>query len=194
MICVENCTCILCRELPGCETNIGGEKYSSVNDNFILSSPKNSALKLVNYNKRTSEQIFEPGDSADSLDLEDYNNNNHKKYNKRQCEPSSDSVHKSVIYISGTLNNNNKINNTENIDDSTTLASSEAVEESNVINVIFKNSFNNAQQIINDVNCPGIGTCCDYIESDDDFPMGMEADFLNRLQYKFSRQRYLFFT
>lgn len=177
MICVENCNCILCRELPGCEKNIDKcDKYPAVNDNFILSAPQ-SVLKAIN----SFENQIKSRDTHFTPNCDKNNLNESSK-----C----DNVHKSVIYISGTLGGSKtNINNTENIDDSTTLASTET-EDKNIINVIFRNSFNRAQQIINDVSCEN--SCCDYSISDDDyddFPLGMEADLLNKLQNK-PRQRY----
>ncbi|RZC39551.1 ankyrin repeat and BTB/POZ domain-containing protein 2, partial [Asbolus verrucosus] len=91
---------------------------------------------------------------------------------------STENKHKSVIYVNDDLkggatnvDDNSRITITEKIDEYMTL---DSIENSQIINVIFKNTFSLASQIIDDVR-----TCNEYYsDSSDDFPLGMEADLL----------------
>lgn len=177
MLCVENCKCILCLELPGCDTNLTSPD-KQIDDNFILTVPKNSVLKTVSELENKLNKICERKFSLSRYHSDEDIRRN--KYTARNSDVNNESVHKSVIYISGTLNaeSNVDVNNCETIDDATTLTNT--AEDKNIINVLFRNSYTNAQQIISEISCEN--SCCEYGGFEDDFPLGMEADLLNRLQ------------
>ncbi|XP_063912415.1 ankyrin repeat and BTB/POZ domain-containing protein 2 isoform X1 [Zophobas morio] len=90
---------------------------------------------------------------------------------------SVENKHKSVIYVNDDLKSDERVEDNpritikEKIDEYMCL---DSIENSHVINVIFKNTFSLASQIIEDVR-----TCNEYYsDCSDDFPLGMEADML----------------
>lgn len=165
MGCDEFCKCLLCLELKGCEPNLKTENT----ENFILAKPENECRDLTKYT------FF-------GMDSNSWFDNSHKEVkvstpNTENCEL-IESKHKSVIYVnddlklgSDAVEDNPRITIKEQIDEYMSL---DSIENSHVINVIFKNTFSLASQIIEDVR-----TCNEYYsDTCDDFPLGMEADML----------------
>lgn len=174
MPCLENCSCVLCREL----NNVSYSVREVEDKNFILLSPNSS--KIVNDYEKTRNlhaQLISEINSKCSVIQQEFVKNKPDSSDLKYC----DNVHKSVVYISGSMRCDKikqDITLYENIDDSTILTFfDENTDDKNVINVVFKNSFENANQIINDINCAS--AFCDF-SSEDDFPLGMEADLLCR--------------
>lgn len=177
MPCLENCDCVLCRELSNYETFTASNKPDK---NFILLSPMSARINSVfETTKNLHDQLVAEINSKYKKNCQESNDAD-IFYDKCELTDSRfpDSVHKSVVYISGSLKRDRYEDAFDNIDESTVLTFFDSDEDKNVINVIFKNSFENANQIIRDINdCEN--ACCDEIISDDDLPLGMEADVLN---------------
>lgn len=104
--------------------------------------------------------------------------------------------HKSIIYVNSGSNNADVesdaemggIVRSEVIDEWMSLNS---VENSNVVTIVFKETFNYATQLVNEVML----SCRVYYESDDgddvdDFPLGMEADYLTRSSCRYLRKKW----
>lgn len=171
MPCSQFCTCLLCRELKGCEKDITPVIHS---DNFILSKPPNKPpIKECFDNKKYT--FF----GMDLPVLSDLPQLTSEVQKKSKDEVAIENKHKSVIYVNNENVNQDNCNDTkittikieEKIDEFMSL---DAVENSDVINVVFKNTFSLASQILEDVR-----TCNDYFsDSPDEFPLGMEADLL----------------
>lgn len=195
MPCIKNCRCVLCKELKHIETC---NNQSDITDkNFILMSPRSSRISDDFERTRSLHAKLISEINSKCIDIQkefvdkcEGDRRANKAGDLLKC--SSDNLHKSVVYISGSIRSN-KINKRqdgqehasevfENIDESTFLTyfdENDNLNERNVINVVFKNSFENANQIIKDVTCAN--QFCDvFFSDDDDFPLGMEADFLNR--------------
>lgn len=164
MGCDEFCNCILCLELKSCDkANLSSDNT----DNFILTKPEN-----VEFRDSTKYTFF-------GMEKDPWLNENPPKEeedkNEENCKI-TENKHKSVIYVNDDLK-------TESIEDTSRITIKEIIDEymsldslenSHVINVIFKNTFSLASQIIEDVR-----TCNEYYsDSSDDFPLGMEADML----------------
>lgn len=175
-MCDKNCCCILCLELRGCEKQVIRKAMGS-SENFIL--------------RRSTENISEPKkyiffgmEDAQSLQnmfekkIDENNNNNN---NEREPSISAETRHKSVIYVGATSNSEfpniseTQIVRKEIIDEYTSLST---VENSSVISVIFKDTFAFATQLVNEISL----SCQIYYDSgdEDDFPLGMEAEYLTR--------------
>lgn len=186
MPCLKNCKCVLCLELSNYEDFSpempfinNNNKMSQISENFILRSPPTEKFEKTKY---LHDQLV--SELNRKYNRSDSNNNSIETFDKCILADSRfpDSVHKSVVYISGSLKNDTFGKDSrfyDSIDDSTVLTSSESNEDKNVINVVFKNSFVSASQIIKDMNDCNV-KCCDEIISDDDFPLGMEAEELNK--------------
>lgn len=170
MTCDENCKCFLCRELNGCEERIANGKY--VPDNFILSKSKANVFDLTKY---TFFGMVEDDKCTDAI----HNENNFDV----KCEK-AEIKHKSVIYIDKADENNNDANVknsnssvNEKVDEYMSL---DSIQDSNVVNVVFKNTFSYATQIVNDIITPETWSDIDS----DDFPLGIEADYFNKIYMK----------
>lgn len=170
MTCDENCTCFLCRELSGCEERI--ENGKCVPDNFILSKSKANVFDLTKYT------FF--GMVNDSK-------KNNGTCNENEFETKSEKPeikHKSVIYIDKSDENNNNADSknsnvltNEKVDEYMSL---DSTQDTNIVNVVFKNTFSYATQIVNDVFTPETWSDVDS----DDFPLGIEADYFNKIYLK----------
>jgi hypothetical protein len=173
MGCDEFCKCLLCLELKGCETNLKSDN----SDNFILT--KSEAINNDCF-EPTKYTFFgmEPNTWFNNNEGEDENQNKVAEVSCAQNGEPTENKHKSVIYVNDDLQHDAtsvedsaRITIKEKIDELMTL---DSIENSHVINVIFKNTFSWASQIIDDVR-----TCNEYYsDSSDDFPLGMEADLL----------------
>lgn len=199
MRCVANCRCFLCLELRDLNNNVKCDR--TISDNFILGKP---TFKPYNDFKNKSLTFF-------GMENEDTNNNMENIDTKdiickKTAEPfdkieliegnppktSEESRHKSVIYISDKEGNNNPDGNELSLNGGSNILHSVVLDEfmslnssdcSNVINVVFKDTYPYALKLISDVNNP-------YAEdSAEDFPLGVEADVFNR-NYR-RRQRYI---
>lgn len=191
MRCTKNCKCILCLELHGCEKRFN-EAPPIISNNFILT--RSSAL--VRNAMRPKKFTFFGGSGSD-FDLtrsaekakraEKFSMINSSADNIHQIVESkiegeliTESLHKSVIYVNDLLTcdeNNNDTQNVvlnEKVDEVTQL---DTVQDSNVVNVVFKDTFAYASQILNDLNVPE--DCNSDVESDD-FPLGIEAHYFNK--------------
>lgn len=104
--------------------------------------------------------------------------------------------HKSVIYVGNstlkTTDNttqsankcSSKIVSKEVLDDRMSLVST---ENSKIVTVVFHETFSYATQIVNELT-----SACDNYRSDaeDDFPLGMEAEYLTRIPYSVESEWY----
>lgn len=170
MTCDENCSCFLCRELHGCEGRI--ENGKGAPENFILSKSKANVFDLTKYT------FF--GMVNDSKCAEAAANENGIEAKSEKAEVK----HKSVIYIDKADENNNEsdVQNSnapvnEKVDEFMSL---DSIQDTSVVNVVFKNTFSFATQIVNDVFTPETWSDVDS----DDFPLGMEADYFNKIYSK----------
>lgn len=178
MTCEENCTCILCLQLKGSEKKL--RTFSNSSDNFILSKP----IDFPKLNEKISDED-EPkrltffGMDAD---FEKFSTLEKTENTLPDTENPTDNRHKSVIYVNDdgkeNAGDNSTIEVSEQIDEQMSFHS---IENSNVINVIFKNTFAFASQIINEVHMCGYEY---YSDESDDFPLGMEADMFRQYMDK----------
>lgn len=180
MSCDENCECYLCRELKGCEDGTGWNG-KSVPDNFILTKSKANVFDLTKYTFFGMNEENNVNENVKTCNIEKDMTFNGKS------EMLAEVKHKSVIYIDKTDENNNNTDNTTNVQNSCVMnekvdeyLSLDSIEDSNVVNVIFKNTFSYATQIVNDVFTPETWSDIDS----DDFPLGMEADYFNKIYMK----------
>lgn len=185
-MCDNNCACILCLELNGSERQVI-KKAMGASENFILlrSTENISAPEPKKY---TFFGIEDAHTLQKRFDQKiDENNNNEAPIEAR---------HKSIIYVSTTLDKydldgsredrESKIVRTEIIDEFMSLSTT---ENSGVVVVIFKGTFAFATQLVNEITL-----CCQiyYHSSDDedDFPLGMEADYLTRTSCYYLRKKW----
>lgn len=181
-MCDENCSCILCLELRGCEKQVIKNVMGST-ENFILRQSTESISAIIEPKKYTFFGIDDAQSLKDIFEgkIDENNNNNLAQETK----------HKSVIYVSSTphseASNNAKtqIVRKEIIDEYTTLS---AVEASRVVTVIFKATFAFATQLVNEITL----SCQIYYDSgdEDDCPLGMEADYLTRSSCYYLRRKW----
>ncbi|KAL3267211.1 hypothetical protein HHI36_011347 [Cryptolaemus montrouzieri] len=188
MKCDKNCDCILCLELIGCEENLKSNNLG--NSNFILTKPdKNlNELRMGNGKKYTFFGMQIEGDFEKFSTIEAKNTNrsecdlkDEQSEHNEKTETCSDKdhKHKSVIYVNDSntdsaKDSNEDIMKNEYIDEWMSLVSR---EKSTEINVVFKNTFSLASQIINEVHSGDVHQTEN--EEEDDFPLGMEADLLD---------------
>lgn len=186
MQCIENCSCILCLELNDMDENVSSEK-NLPSENFILAESPGLVKKYADIFDNKNFTYF----GMDIANLNKSVENNVDLKSEPLIEPqekNEDNKHKSVIYI----NDSNKISSDDGIGASgnTNILMSEVLDEymsldttdnSNIINVIFKNTYPYATQLITDINTS------DIYDSLDEFPLGIEADIFNRNYRK--RQR-----
>lgn len=157
MTCGNNCGCYLCLELKGCEKSL--KNLKSFGDNFILKADNNVAKKFTFFGMEI-----------------DFSKDQFEKFSTMGAKKMS--KHKSVIYINDVEKKEEDdmpiISVSEKIDEEMSVYS---VDNSKVINVVFKNTFGYASQIINELHiCDD-----DYFSDDlDDFPLGMEADMIRQ--------------
>lgn len=172
-MCDKNCSCILCLELRGCEKQVIMSAMDC-STNFILrSNNENNKVKSgqINYTFFGMEDV-KSLQKVIKEETDENNNNNDGLIVENK--------HKSIIYVN---DNNSTISNdtdaqiikSEIIDEFMSLT---AVENSRVITVVFKETFSYANQLVNEVML----SCQVYYDSadEDDFPLGMEAEYLNR--------------
>lgn len=104
------------------------------------------------------------------------------KTERPEPENTPENRHKSVIYVNDDgkedAGGKSTIEVSEQIDEHMSFHS---IENSNVITVIFKNTFGFASQIINEVHMCGYEY---YSDESDDFPLGMEADMFRQYMEK----------
>lgn len=196
---------MLCRELWGINRNVQTDKVLS--DNFILAANKKfTYFGMETETNFSADKIFsaitnfgvDKSLGRDKHFCADKNvvdkpfgvNKNVNVDANLSAEPnlSADLIekrrHKSVIYISDndgskSGNSESEILNSEVLDEFMSLNSSDTT---NIITVVFKETFSYAQHIIIDVNTtPASG------DSGDDFPLGIEANAFNKKYLK--RQR-----
>lgn len=177
MFCDENCTCFLCRELSGCEERLENGKI--VPDNFILSKSTANVFDLTKYTYfGMATETVQNADDDSSIPTIQEENKSEIKSDLPEIK------HKSVIYIDENDENNNvSISNNANVvmnEKVDEYMSLDSLQDSNVVNVVFKNTFSFASQIVNDVYTPETWSDIDS----DDFPLGMEADYFNRLYFE----------
>lgn len=192
MRCPENCSCILCLELNGCEKRL--ERSSGdvkLSDNFILAKPDGIKAKEEDGKTYTFFGMEDCGSRFENRkntilnkekgDFEKIKMMTLDKVKETSNTKENVSLHKSIIYvddsvskIDGNERNSNVILN-EILDESTCL---DTVQDSNIINVIFRNTYSFATQVINDVQFP---ECCLSDVNSDDFPLGIEANLYNKI-------------
>lgn len=108
---------------------------------------------------------------------------------QRVAKDENNNRHKSVIYVSDAeiaSNAQPQILRSVVIDEFMSLL---VVENSRVVIVVFKETFNFANQLVNEV----MFSCQVYYDSDDDeddFPLGMEADYLNRTSCYYLKRKW----
>lgn len=177
---------MLCLELKGCEKRLDKSEQS---ENFILcksnlEKPKKltffgmvneqNCFSNIQYNKSNSDKEKPDKNVNDAVFIRDEN--------------LTESRHKSVIYVGNstlkTINDENekqpsnktfpKIVSKEVLDEHMSLVST---ENSKIVTVVFNDTFSYATQIVNELTSP-----CDIYWSDteDDLPLGMEAEYLTR--------------
>lgn len=167
-MCDDNCTCILCLELSGCDV-VNGAMGSW--ENFIL-KPAKEPKKYIYFGMEDAQTLKKSFGSK-----VDINNND-------DGGEALVTRHKSIIYVESTPEKDNdqvvsgkesQIIRNEVIDEYMSL---NAAENSNVIIVVFKETFALATQFVNEItsSCPIFYDSCD----EDDFPLGMEAEYLTR--------------
>lgn len=174
MFCDENCTCFLCRELSGCEEQLENGKI--IPDNFILSKSTANVFDLTKYT--FFGMVNEAAQNADDV-------SSIREENKSEIKKDVPEIkHKSVIYIDENDENNNVSTSknanvlvNEKVDEYMSL---DSLQDSNVVNVVFKNTFSFASQIVNDIYTPETWSDIDS----DDFPLGIEADYFNRMYFE----------
>ncbi|XP_022902026.1 ankyrin repeat and BTB/POZ domain-containing protein 2 isoform X2 [Onthophagus taurus] len=169
MRCHKNCSCILCLELTGCEANILDQKHDT---NFILSSKQQQQTEAKSY-------TFFGMDGPVRMQEEDKNQEESiKPYisEEKKVGETISNLHKSIIYVDDQENCEKVVAN-ELIDQETSLTS---VQKSNIVNVLFKNTYSYATQLINDVQLPD----CYSDTGSDDFPLGIEAYIYNKISFK----------
>lgn len=187
MRCPENCSCILCLELNGCETRFTFN-HKSISDNFILSKPETEKKETVKETKtytffgmENSVLPFVKCNENNIVDFDSFKTSAVEKLSENSRH--NVSLHKSIIYVDDAMsktNENGEIGGgcnvilNEILDESTSL---DTVQDSNVINVIFRNTYSFATQVINDVQFP---ECFSDVNSDD-FPLGIEANIYNKI-------------
>ncbi|XP_017767922.1 PREDICTED: ankyrin repeat and BTB/POZ domain-containing protein 2 [Nicrophorus vespilloides] len=202
--CEKDCKCILCLQLRGCEHNLRADVR--VSDNFILA--KSSALVrnamssfaprkytfFGNSNFDNTEKFSTINSSADNI----HQITESKVVRGKEAKLTMESLHKSVIYVNEMPrdeNNNeeevfgrNAVVLEERVDDYMSL---DSVQDSRMVNVIFKQTFSYASQLFNDLNVQA-AACC-YSEEDDDssdeFPIGAEAYYFNKTNRPSSNSR-----
>lgn len=153
MACDGYCNCAACLDLKNCDQII----RKQINEDVVKSETKYTFF------------------GVESSDWFSKNEDEEKK-----IEAPVENKHKSVIYVNDepqldvdNIEENSRITITEQIDEYMAL---DSIENSHIINVIFKNTFSFASQIIDDIR-----TCNEYYsDSYDDFPLGMEADLLKQ--------------
>lgn len=165
----------MCLELNDCDGKLLNTS-SAVNENFILC--KSDSKKCKKFTYFGMEANMNDTDSLNNLYIEDDSDEIH-------CNI-KESLHKSVIYVNpkslSELSKNVKnseILNKEILDEHMSLYKAEG---STVINIIFKDTFSYACQIINEL------LMCEIFWTDDDednFPLGMEAEYLTRSELKY---------
>lgn len=190
MTCDENCLCLVCLQLSGCEKNL---LKNDNKDNFILAKSDNSNKNDNIINSDCEPKVF----TYFGMEI-DFANNNFEKFStigkpteipddllenlSQECKTCeiNENKHKSVIYVNTDDNNtkmidaNSNIVISEKIDEHMSL---DTVENSHFINVVFKQTFSLASQIINEIHMCGNEY---YSDESDDFPLGMEADLLRQ--------------
>lgn len=167
----------MCLELKGCETKLLNSSCA-VNENFILCKSDLKKCKKLTY--FGMEVNMNDSDSLNNLFVDDDSD-------EINCNI-KESLHKSVIYVDPkSLSNtselsknvqNSEILNKEILDEHMSLYKAEG---STVINIIFKDTFSYACQIINEL------MMCEIFWIDDDednFPLGMEAEYLTRSELR----------
>lgn len=192
---------MLCRELRGINSNVQTDKL--VSDNFILATnkkftyfgmetePNFSAHKIFSAVTNFGVDKSLGGSKHFGVDKNVVNTilgvSTEANLSAEQ-NLSADLIekrrHKSVIYISDndgskSSNSESEILNSEVLDEFMTLNSSDTT---NVITVVFKETFNYALQVINEINSSIASG-----DSGDDLPLGIEADVFNKKYLK--RQR-----
>lgn len=176
MVCDPHCSCILCLELNGCDNKLICD--NDENNNFILAPKKVDRVKDKKKFTFFGMEVDDNNNFKMKLNTED------QKIDKKEDVKTPEvpeNKHRSVIYV----NDNNKfispeIKNSEIIDEQMSL---EATESCDFINVIFKNTFSLATEIINEVEmCNDI--CYGFDDDDDEFPLGMEADLMRQFMEK----------
>lgn len=172
-MCDENCSCILCLELRDCESQVNKATMGPL-ENFIL-RPSDDSGGQKNYTFFGMQDVK----SLQRFGKADENNNNDVVAKNR---------HKSVIYVSddGNAEVSSEVSRSEIIDEFMSLTT---VENSRVVSVVFKGTFSFATQLVNEV----MFSCQVYYDSDgdeDDFPLGMEADYLNRTSCYYLKKKW----
>lgn len=187
MHCEKNCSCILCLQLTGCEKCVNENVQS---ENFILCKsgferPKKLTffgmeLDIANQKNSFSDDIECKINSNDkrNSEIDDVGDVVDDEITKRR--------HKSVIYV-GTVKSTSgectvqlankfpsKIISKETLDEQMSLVST---ENSKIVTVVFHDTFSYATQIVNELT-----SACDtnWSDNEDDFPLGMEAEYLTR--------------
>lgn len=154
----------MCLELKGCEN--GSVPEVAPTENFFLSKPESHASKkYVFFGMHEDFSSTQEGE---------------RKKPERVLQVGEGKIHKSVIYVDNfpdagqVCPAGSNVLLEETVDGSTSLVS---VQDSNVINVVFKNNFSFAMDIINDVH---VNDGWADVHSED-FPLGIEADIFNRI-------------
>lgn len=177
MTCEENCACILCLQLKGCERKL--KTLSNDSANFILTKPSEKFPKL---NEKIPDDDEPKKLMFFGMDADFEKFSTLDKTERPEPENTPENRHKSVIYVNDDgkedAGGKSTIEVSEQIDEHMSFHS---IENSNVITVIFKNTFGFASQIINEVHMCGYEY---YSDESDDFPLGMEADMFRQYMEK----------
>lgn len=181
MRCLSNCSCMLCLELKDADKNVISSK--EICDNFILT--ESPALVKKYAENFENKKLYYFGMEETDLNIKF----NEETSVKDEVEASQeDAKHKSVIYINDVDQNSETRSNV--LGDSSKIVVSEILDEymtlnrndcNNVINVIFKNTYPYATQLINTINS------CNIDYNSEEFPLGIEADIFYKNHVK--RQR-----
>lgn len=186
----------------GAKTNFGTHEHFGANGNFGVGKNCGADKQFGAITNFGTSQTFCAGENVGANNNIGTNTNVGTNANssasKNLCTGenlsadanfSADSIekkrHKSVIYISDNDGSNSgnseseKILNSEVLDEFMTLNSSDTT---NVITVVFRETFSYALRLISDINIP-----TKTVESGDDFPLGIEANVFNKKYLK--RQR-----
>lgn len=193
MRCDKYCDCILCLELKGCEQHLQ-DNVDTVASNFILAKPDKGLNDLMAQNGKRytffGMQVEGDFEKFSTLGKSEIKNDEIKdslcgeKVIQKPEDKTDDHSnqmshkHKSVIYVNDGASTSvedaiEEITKNEYIDEWMSLCSR---ENSTEINVIFKNTFSLASQIINEVHSTSLIPTDE--ENEDDFPLGMEAELL----------------
>lgn len=190
MTCDENCSCLVCLQLSGCEKNLKND----LKENFILTkSDANKTRATCKLISDSEPKVF----TYFGMEI-DFANNNFEKFStigkpteipddllenlEPQCKTCeiNENKHKSVIYVNDGNNSSKMIDANSNIVISEKIdeyMSLDTIENSSIINVVFKETFSLASQIINEIHMCGNEY---YSDESDDFPLGMEADLFRQ--------------